>query len=110
MSYESVVVVRRMGEAVWPVDVELIFAGGHVFRTVWDGKDRWMRYRATGPRLLSARVDPDRKLLLDVNVLNNGMTVEKDARAASPWAMRLRFWAQNALEFFALLGFVGDLR
>ena len=109
-SYESVVVVRRMGEAVWPVDVELVFSGGQLFRTVWDGRDRWVRYRATGPKLLSARVDPDRKLLLDVNVLNNGMSVEEDAHAARQWAMRLRFWAQNALEFFALLGFVGSPR
>ncbi len=109
-SYESVVVVRRLGEAIWPVDLEMVFAGGHVFRTVWDGKDRWVRYRATGPKLLSARVDPDHKLLLDVNVLNNGMRVEDDARAANEWAMRLRFWAQNALEFFALLAFVGSAR
>jgi hypothetical protein len=110
VTYESVVVVRRMGEAVWPVDVEMTFAGGHVFRTVWDGKDRWIRYRATGPKLISARVDPDRKLLLDVNVLNNGLRVEEDRRAANQWSMRLRFWAQNALEFFALLGFAGFFR
>ena len=109
-TYESVVVVRRLGEAVWPVDVEMAFEGGHVFRTVWDGKDRWIRYRATGPKLLAARVDPDRKLLLDVNRLNNGMRVEEDRRAADRWAMRLRFWAQNALEFFALLGFAGTVR
>ncbi len=108
--YESVVVVRRMGEAVWPVDVELTFEGGHVFRTVWDGADRWIRYRATGPKLVSARVDPERKLLLDVNVLNNGRTVEADRRAANRWSSRLRFWAQNALEFFALLGFTGTRR
>ena len=109
-SWESVVVVRRMGEAVWPVDVELSFAGGHVFRTVWDGRDRWIRYRATGPKLVAARMDPDRKLLLDVNLLNNGMRVEEDLRAANRWSMRLRFWAQNALEFFALLGFAGTVR
>jgi hypothetical protein len=106
-AYESVVVVRRMGEAVWPVDVEMTFEGGHVFRTSWDGKDRWIRYRATGPKLLSAQVDPDRKLLLDVNLLNNGLKVEDDRRAANHWSMRLRFWAQNLLEFFALLGFAG---
>jgi hypothetical protein len=109
-TYESVVVVRRMGEAVWPVDVEMTFAGGHVFRAVWDGRDRWVRYRATGPKLLGARVDPDRKLLLDVNVLNNGLRAGEDRRAANRWSMRLRFWAQNALEFFALLGFVGICR
>jgi len=38
------------------------------------------------------------------------MRVEEDRRAADRWAMRLRFWAQNALEFFALLGFAGTAR
>jgi hypothetical protein len=106
-TFESVVIARRMGEATWPVDVEMTFEGGHVYRTTWDGKERWVRYRSTGPKLLSARVDPDRKLLLDVNVLNNGLRVEDDSRAANQWSMRLRFWAQNVLELFALLGIVG---
>jgi len=106
-TWESVVVVRRMGEAVWPVDVELSFEGGHVVRRTWNGADRWIRYRCTGPKLLAARVDPDRKLLLDANLLNNGLKAEPDKRAAYVWASRLRFWAQNVLEFFALLGFAG---
>jgi hypothetical protein len=104
-SWESLVVVRRMGGAVWPVDVELAFEGGHVVRKTWDGAERWIRYRCTGPRLLAARVDPDRKLLLDVNLLNNGLKTTPDGRAASLWSSRLTFWAQNVLEFFALLGF-----
>ncbi len=106
-SWESAVVVRRMGEAVWPVDVELAFEGGHIVRKKWDGADRWIRYRCKGPKLLAARVDPDRKLLLDANFLNNGLKTQPDKRAAHRWASRLRFWAQNVLEFFALLGFAG---
>jgi hypothetical protein len=109
-SWESVVVVRRMGAAVWPVDVEMAFEGGHVVRKHWDGADRWIRYRSTGPKLLAARVDPDRKLLLDANLLNNGLTTQPDKRAAYRWASRLRFWAQNVLEFFALLGFAAVAR
>ncbi len=89
-SWESVVVVRRMGEAVWPVDVELAFEGGHVVRQSWDGSERWIRYRCTGPKLLAARVDPDRKLLLDANLLNNGLKTEPDKRAAYLWASRLQ--------------------
>jgi hypothetical protein len=104
--YESVVVVRRMGEAVWPTDVEMRFTGGHVVRRVWDGRARWIRYRVTGPKLLSAEADPDRKDLLDVNVLNNGMTADPVRRPARVWAVKLRFLAQNVLEFFASLAFV----
>jgi hypothetical protein len=104
--WESVVVVRRMGEAVWPTDVALRFEGGHEVRRTWDGRARWIRYRITGPKLLSAEVDPDRKDLLDVNVLNNGMTAEPRPRAANVWGVKLRFFAQNLLEFFCALAVV----
>ncbi len=102
--WESVVVVRRLGEAIWPTDVELQFEGGQKVRRAWDGKDRWIRYRATGPKLLAARVDPDGKDLLDVNPLNNGLKAEEDPAPARVFSGRIRFWAQNVLEFFALPG------
>src|SRR5262249_10925312 len=104
--YESVVVVRRMGDAVWPVDVELRFAGGKTVRRTWDGRERWIRYRVTGPALEQAVVDPDAKCLLEVNRLDNGMSVRDDPAPASAWQARLHFWAQNILELFALLGAV----
>ncbi len=101
--WESEALVRRLGDGVWPVTVELRFEGNHVVRRTWDGSDRWIRYRTTGARLVSATVDPDRRLLLDVNVLNNGRLVEPDPRPAGWLAHRLRFWSQNLLELFALL-------
>lgn len=101
--YESVVVVRRFGEAVWPTEVELRFEGGQRIRRRWDGKDRWIRYRTTGPKLVAALVDPSMKDLLDVNVLNNGLTTKPNPAPANRWSFRLRFWAQNILELFSLL-------
>ena len=53
-----------LGDAVWPVEVLLRFENGKLVRRLWDGRDRWLRYRCTGPRLLEAIVDPDRKCLL----------------------------------------------
>jgi hypothetical protein len=85
------------------VAVELRFEGNHVVRRTWDGSDRWVRFRTTGAKLVSVTVDPDRNLLLDVNVLNNGRLVEPDSRPAGWLSHRLRFWGQNLLELFALL-------
>jgi len=101
--WESETVVRRLGDGVWPVAVELRFEGNHVVRRTWDGSDRWVRFRTTGAKLVSVTVDPDRNLLLDVNVLNNGRLVEPDSRPAGWLSHRLRFWGQNLLELFALL-------
>ncbi len=102
-AFESIVVVQRLGEVAWPVEVEMRFEGGRTVTRRWDGRAEWMRWRITGPRLLSAVVDPRHTCLLDVNLLNNGLRTEPDPTAARAWGHRLRFLAQNLLELFALL-------
>jgi hypothetical protein len=102
-AWESTVVVQRLGEISWPVEVVLRFEGGHVVKRTWDGRGEWIRYRATGPRLLSAVVDPGHACLLDVNRLNDGLATEPDPTAARAWGHRFRFLAQNLLELFALV-------
>jgi hypothetical protein len=101
--WESTVLVRRRGEVVLPVEVELRFEGGARDRRAWDGQDRWIRYRVTRPeRLLSAHVDPDGKLALDVDALNNAKRVAPDGRASAQWAGRALFWVQQILAFVGM--------
>lgn len=102
-AFESTVVVQRLGEIAWPVEVEMRFEGGRTVTRRWDGRTEWMRWRITGPRLLSAVVDPHRTCLLDVNRLNDGLRTGPDPTAARVWGHRLRFLTQNLLELFALL-------
>jgi hypothetical protein len=100
--WESSVLVRRRGDVVLPVDIELRFEGGKSERRKWDGRDRWVRYDVVRPeRLLSASVDPERKLELDVSWLNDSRRTEPDSRAAAKWAAIWMFCAQQAL---ALVG------
>ncbi len=101
--WESTVVVRRLGGVRLPVVTELVFADGQRARVRWDGEERWVRFRVTGPELAWAEVDPERVLLLDVDRLNNSLRVEPDRAASRRWGQRLRFWVQNVLETFALL-------
>lgn len=105
-SFESTVVVQRLGEIAWPVEVEMRFEGGQTVTRRWDGRAEWMRWRITGPRLVSAVVDPRRTCLLDVNRLNDGLRTEPDPTAARAWGHRLRFLTQNLLELFALVAVV----
>ncbi len=101
--YESTVMVRRRGEVVLPVDVELVFEGVPPERRTWDGRERWIRYEfSRKERLLSARVDPDGKLPLDVSALNNARRVDGDSRAAVHWGARWMFWVQHGLAFLGL--------
>ncbi len=84
-TYTSVVKVRRLGEFVCPVEIEFAFADGEKRREQWDGKELWKRYEFKNDKeLISAQVDPDHKLLLDVNWVNNSYTSEPKPKS---------FWA-----------------
>jgi hypothetical protein len=96
--YESEVTVRRLGEVVVPVDVLVVFENGERFSATFDGQYRWSRYRFVKPtKIRYAEVDPQHKLLLDVNFANNSRTLESHKGAAVKWASKFMFWVQNVL-------------
>jgi hypothetical protein len=98
LPWESLVLVQRKGEVVFPVEVALYYAGGRVDRRTWDGRDRWLKIRTTTREKLEwAEVDPDRKVLLDVDYLNNARRVDSDSRVSTRWSSRVMFWIQNVL-------------
>ena len=51
---------------------------------------------------MSATVDPEEQLVLDVNRLNNARRAEPDGRAAARWGTRLVFWLQQVLALAGL--------
>ncbi|MBL8113918.1 MAG: hypothetical protein JNK60_13640 [Acidobacteria bacterium] len=103
--WDSVAVLERPGETAWPVDVALVFEGGHVVERTWDAPGRFLRYRVTGgPRLLSVRLDPKRKVLLDEDPRNDGRSLARDTAPARARSHGLRSFAQHVLESMALLG------
>ncbi len=98
--YRSTVLVRRMGEAVAPVEVVIQFGNGEIARQQWDGKYRWIKYVFEKPsKVRSAEVDPARKLALDANFTNNSWTEQESNRPAVNWYARWIFWLENL--FFA---------
>jgi hypothetical protein len=119
--WRSTVMVRRRGEVTLPVSLRLDYEGGTT-QTValveregegasveqagilegaqasepWRG--RFKRLELTSERrLVSATVDPEDHLKLDVNRLNNGRRVEPDGRASARWGSRFVFWLQQIL-------------
>jgi hypothetical protein len=97
--YRTTLVVRRYGEAVFPVDVRVTFDNGEQVTERWDGRDRWRQYvYDRDAKARSAEADPDRVLLLDVNVTNNSRTLQpKGLRAATKWSLKWMVWLQDCL-------------
>jgi len=100
--YESTVIVRRRGDFIFPVEIAFKFEGKPAERTTWDGRDTWKRFTfVRKERLEWAQVDPDGKVMLDANWLNNGRRVEADRRVAAAASLK---WLASAQAMLALLG------
>ena len=100
--YRCDVVVKREGEAIAPVDVLVIFENGDQKREQWDGQYRWKKFTYnTDSPVKEAIVDPDHKLVMDVNWNNNSKVVRGPgfrSEAAQKYASKFMFWVQNYLE------------
>jgi hypothetical protein len=97
--FRTEVVVRRYGEAIFPIDVLVTFENGERVTERWSGRDRWRLFvydRAAKAR--SAEADPGHVLLLDVNETNNSRTLEpKGPATATKWSLKWMVWLQDCL-------------
>jgi len=77
--YNSVVRVERLGEVQLPVELRVYFEDGTEVNEYWHGKDRYRYFEYLGPeKIIRAEIDPDRKLPMDVNYINNSFTINPD--------------------------------
>ena len=97
------VIVRRFGEATFPVDIVTTFRDGERVTELWDGLDRRVVYSYERPSpAVSVQVDPQRVLLLDINYTNNSRTVEPRAREAGlKWSLKWLVWLQDLMLTYA---------
>lgn len=103
--YINEVIVRRLGEAVMPVDIQVKFENGETINEYWDGNYRWIKYTYKKPvKVVSAVVDPEHKYVLDINYTNNSKVTETNYYAVLKWASKWMFWLQNLMETFAFFG------
>ena len=128
-SYENEVDVRRLGEAWFPVEMLFILKDGarisvkpisprdgvieYQFSNSEDGKqwtdswainDRWKKFKfKTGSKLVTAELDPERKVLLDANLTNNSKTNSTGVGGAVRWSSGAMYWAQALLNILSFL-------
>lgn len=103
IKYTSKVILSREGEVVFPVEILIKFSDGSELTENWDGQERYkvLNYE-NDARVISAQVDPERKIWLDVNFLNNGKTVEKMSAPKRKYYSRFLFWVQNILHLMSM--------
>ena len=68
---------------MFPVEIEIKFNDGSHLREHWDGKDRWTRFTYDrNAKVVSAEIDPDHKVWLDVDFFNNSRVAEISSSSA----------------------------
>ncbi|MCS6901306.1 MAG: M1 family metallopeptidase [Myxococcales bacterium] len=73
-------VIARRGTIRLPTEVCLHFADGSQRIEHWNGEADWIRFDIEGPpELLSVKVDPERKILLDEDWSNNARSLQPAA-------------------------------
>jgi len=99
--YLSTVYLRRKGDFVLPVTVEVVFQDGTRLRDHWDGIDRWKKFSyVRNSKVISAEIDPDHSVLLDVDLFNNSYTEESNGvparKLTNIWTAMQQFIGQLA--------------
>jgi len=101
-TYRVSVEILNEGSAAYPVTIQMTFADGSVETETWDGAYPWVRFTyESKPKLTQVEIDPEHKLLLDVNLPNNSYVEETGPKASLRWSARLLLWLQHGLHALA---------
>jgi hypothetical protein len=98
------VVIANTGSVPVPVDIDLRFADGTRHREVWDhrGGERWRRVQVErASKLVEVNIDPEGKVLLTDDVLDDQVRLTPRPAAAMRAGARAGFWTQTLMQVLA---------
>ncbi|MEO8999139.1 MAG: M1 family metallopeptidase [Rhodanobacter sp.] len=99
--WSSTVTVLRDGAQV-PQLLRVKFADGNSEDVQWNDDRRWARFDFTRPsKVVSATLDPEQKIYLDANKLNDSLATNGDGSASRRWSADVASLLQA---FYALVG------
>lgn len=101
--YNSKLQLERTGDVMLPEEILVHFSDGHEVTEKWDGKSRTKDFSYTGKyKVLWAKIDPDYKITMDVNYINNSKTVDPDRVPERKLADKFITFIQFFLNFLSL--------
>jgi hypothetical protein len=102
-SWRSVVEVRRFAAQV-PQTVAIRFDGGETETLQWPAEERWHRWVFEKPeRVASVQLDPEGKVLLDLDKLDDGRTRKRAPAASARWTLEFKAWTELLLSMLGAL-------
>ncbi len=100
----SKVEIQRKGDWVFPVELLVTFEDGSTQTMHWSGKEGSKTFEFTGNlKIVSAQIDPQQKIALDIDQNNNSMTLQPEKTALWKYAVKAIFWIQNLMQTISFL-------
>ena len=97
--FTASVTLHRLGELVFPVEVELRFEDGSVKVENWDGQLRTKIFSyQSKSKIESVHIDPKQKISLDIDLNNNNMTLKPQTTVLWKYTLKAVFWMQNLMQ------------
>ena len=100
----SKVEVQRKGDWVFPVELLVTFEDGTTQTLHWSGVEgsKVFEFRG-GPKVVSAQIDPQHKIGLDIDWNNNSMTLQPETAPLWKYAAKTIFWVQQMMQTVSFL-------
>lgn len=94
--YKNRVRVERKQDGIFPQTLRVRFDDGTTEDVEWDGEDVWEEFTFERPaRLVEAYLDPENKVWLDVNRLNNRRATDSNNTLARKQNLKATVWVQQ---------------
>ncbi len=102
--FTASVTLHRLGELVFPVEVQINFEDGSTKTELWDGQVRTKVFEyQTRSKIESAHIDPAQKITLDIDLNNNSLTLKPQTTVLWKYTLKAVFWMQNVMQTVGFL-------
>ncbi len=97
-------IVERVGDMAFPVDIRITTADGRSRIQRWDGRDWQIDLDGGGQPIREVTVDPDGRIPLELDRLDNTATLRADVLGPGALALRWLAAVQNLLQVLGTVG------
>ena len=98
--YKTKVLLKRSGEIKIPVEILVELEDGEKIKKTWGGKARWHRLELeTKSKIKSATIDPQNKIVLDIDVNNNSLITKSQDSAIFKLCSQYFFWMETFVQW-----------
>ncbi|MEM9992173.1 MAG: M1 family aminopeptidase, partial [Bacteroidota bacterium] len=102
--YQSEIIVSRLEGVRLPVQIRIDFEDGSTETVNWDGlaRAKTLTYQRSA-KVVAAVVDPDFKLPIDQNRINNSLVISQAQTGVWKYVVNALLWVQQFMESVAIL-------